>query len=218
MLWERLLPQEAANFLRPTTQPTPAHSAAPTKPTNYSSVHQLQVQLLRRAAELCQVLYLVCRHRAQSESSDSVLWKRLSLQKTPNVQSSFASLQWNFVKSLAHYSRSCIVHNATRERCLHETTLNAQRVGLRLNHWLPLSCIALICIFLHLCDRSVLLYRSLQNSGRVVTEKPAVPVSPPWCPNQPIRMIITPPILILLEKDISVSFCALPHFRVLTLV
>ena len=90
-----------------------------------------------------------------------------------------------------------ILHSAQchkRERCLHETTLNAHRVGLRLNHWLPLSCIALICIFVHLCDRSVLLYRSLQNSGRVVTEKPAVPVSPPWCPNQPIRMIITPPI------------------------
>ena len=28
---------------------------------------------ISRAAELCQVLHLVCRHRAQSESSDSVL-------------------------------------------------------------------------------------------------------------------------------------------------
>ena len=39
-------------------------------PTTSTIVPQRSIS---RAAELCQVLHLVCRHRAQSESSDSVL-------------------------------------------------------------------------------------------------------------------------------------------------
>ena len=201
MLWERLLPQEAANFLRPTTQPTPAHSAAPTKPANCSSAHQLQVQLLRSAvyqeqqscAKFC-IWCVVTEHKVSPRTrffESCFLCKRRPMCRVLLLPSMKLCKKFGTLLEILH-SAQC--HK--RERCLHETILNAHRVGLRLNHWLPLSCIALICIFVHLCDRSVLLYRSLQNSGRVVTEKPAVPVSPPWCPNQPIRMITTPPILI----------------------